>query len=143
MFSIPKILQHASLRKIGKCLIKVLGSIFFNSGDILVYILCFFKPLVQSIKEKRQNEKSTKQEQQEYSCLREKIQRLEQRKNQYEKQVKSLREEISWSRDYLSLSTQGKDVTYLEQSKQKLEKNWNLTLEQDDDCNDSDDQPSE
>ena len=106
-----------------------------------IYIFCFctyfFKPLLDSINKKHQKEAIDKKQfnisKQEYETLLEDIQLVKQDKKKYQKQVKTLRQEISWSRDRLLLEKWGKDGTSLDEYRKKLEDEWNQVLDDEDD----------
>ncbi len=106
-----------------------------------IYTFCFctyfFKPLIDSISQKRQKNKIENKQfmksKKEYDTLLEDIILLKQNKKKYQQQVKILRQEISWSNDRLKIAEWGKDVTPLDEYRKKLEEDWNRALEDEDD----------
>lgn len=129
-----KIFQQLKLRR------ESIQFIVDISITIFCFLICFFKPLRQSIIQKIQKRSILNRQlfelQQEYDILQEKMKCLKQSKKKHQQQVKTLRQEISWSTDFLTLSKQGEDVTYLEEYRRKLEAEWNRCMEEDSDAED-------
>ena len=121
--------------------IQFVAPIIYYVIDIGFYIFCFgiyfFKPLVDSINQKRKKEIIAYEQftkiKKEYETLLEDIELLKQSKKKYQQQVKILRQEIRWSNDRLKLAEWGKDVTPLDEYRKKLEDDWNRALEDEDD----------
>ncbi len=101
-------------------------SLILISWDIFIFLYCFisifFKPLTESLKNKRYKFKSIKDE----------VKVLEKKKMTLMKKVKNLREEVAWSRDYLYLTEKCQDTKYLDEYRLKIEKNWDLAMEDED-----------
>ena len=121
--------------------IQFVAPIIYYVIDIGFYIFCFsiyfFKPLVDSINQKRKKDTLAYEQftkiKKEYDILLEDIQLLKKSKKNYQQQIKTLRQEISWSNDRLKLAEWGKDVTPLYEYRKKLEEEWNRALEDEDD----------
>ena len=123
-----------------KC-VQLVVPILYYLIDFSLYTFCFclyfFKPLADSISQKRQKQKiinaNLAKYQKEYTNLKEQIERLKLVKQYYQKEVKILKQMKSWYLDYETLSKWGKDVTPLEEYRRKVEDDWNRALEEDDD----------
>ena len=106
------------------------------------FCICFVKPLVDSISQKKDKQEiinaNLTEYQREYNNLKEEIERLKMVKQYYQKEVKILKQMKSWHLDYETLSKWGKDVTPLEEYQKKLEEEWNRAM-QDEDDSDKDD----
>ena len=126
--------------------IQFVAPIIYSVINITIYIFCFciyfFKPLVDSISQKRQNQQITNANlaecQNEYTNLKEQIERLKLVKQYYQKEVKILKQMKSWHLDYETLSKWGKDVTPLDKYRRECEDEWNQAM-QDEDDSDKDD----
>ena len=121
--------------------IRFVAPIICHLVDIGIYTFCFctyfFKPLVDSISQKRHKQQiinaNLTEYQKEYSNLKEQIERLKLVKQYYQKEVKILKQMKSWHLDYETLSKWGKDVTPLDEYRKKLEEEWNRAMQDDDD----------
>ena len=137
---ISQILQECN--KFVQLVIPILYSVI----DISIYTFCFciyfFKPLVDSISQKRHKQQirnaNLTEGQKEYINLKEEIERLKLVKQYYQKEVKILKQMKSWHLDYLTLSKWDKDVTPLDEYRRKFEDDWNRAM-QDEDDSDKDD----
>ena len=109
--------------------------------DFGIYTFCFciyfFRPLVDSISQKRDKQEiinaNLTEYQKEYSNLKEQIERLKLVKQYYQKEVKILKQMKSWHLDYETLSKWGKDVTPLDEYRRKVEDEWNRAMQDEDD----------
>ena len=115
--------------------------ILYSLIDSGLYTFCFciyfFKPLADSISQKRHKQEirnaNLDKYQKESMNLKEQIERLKLVKQYYQKEVKILKQMKSWHLDYETLSKWGKDVTPLDEYRRKVEEEWNRALEEDDD----------
>ena len=120
--------------------------ILYSLIDISIYTfcfcICFVKPLIDSISQKKDKQQirnaNLTEYEKEYMNLKEQIGRLKLVKQYYQKEVKILKQMKSWHLDYETLSKWGKDVTPLEEYQKKLEEEWNRAM-QDEDDSDKDD----
>ena len=136
-------MKHIVSQILSECnkFVRLIIPILYSLVDISIYTFCFctyfFKPLIDSISQKRQKNKIENKQfmksKQEYDTLLDNIQLLKQSKKKYQQQVKILKQEISWSNDRLKLAEWGKDVTPLDEYRKKLEEDWNRALEDEDD----------
>ena len=133
------------LYECNKC-VQLVVPILYSLTDIAIYTFCFciyfFKPLVDSISQKRHKQQIINANLAEYQkeCinLKEQIESLKLVKQYYQKEVKILKQMKSWHLDYLTLVEWGKDVTPLDEYQKKLEDEWNRAM-QDEDDSDKDD----
>ena len=115
--------------------------ILYSLIDFGLYIFCFciyfFKPLVDSISQKRHKQKiinaNLTEYQKEYMNLKDQIERLRLVKQYYQEEVKILKQMKSWHLDYETLSKWGKDVTPLDEYRRKVEDDWNRAMQDEDD----------
>ncbi len=129
--------QSKSFNKFIQFVVPIINNLSNIAFYTFCFAICFVKPLVDSIRHKRQKEaidnKQLKKLKKEYDTLLEDIQLLKQSKKNYQQQVKILRQEISWSNDRLTLAEWGKDVTPLDEYRNKLEEEWNRAIQDEDD----------
>ena len=128
------------LHECNKC-VQLVVPILYSLIDISIYTFCFctyfFKPLVDSISQKRDKQERINANlaecQNEYTNLKEQIERLRLVKQYYQQEVKILKQMKSWHLDYETLSKWGKDRTPLDEYRRKFEDEWNRALEDEDD----------
>ena len=121
--------------------VQLVVPILYYLIDFGLYTFCFclyfFKPLADSINQKRQKQKirnaNLAKYQKESMNLKEQIERLKLVKQYYQKEVKILKQMKSWHLDYQKLSEWGKDVAPLDEYRQKLEDEWNQAMQDEDD----------
>lgn len=119
--------------------VQLVVPILYSLIDISIYTfcfcLCFVKPLINSIGQKKGKQEiinaNLTEYQKEYSNLKEQIERLKLVKQYYQKEVKILKQMKSWHLDYETLSKWGKDVTPLDEYRRQVEEEWNRALEED------------
>lgn len=133
------------LHECNKC-VQLVVPILYSLTDIAIYTFCFctyfFKPLVDSISQKRSKQQiinaNLTEYQKESMNLKEQIERLRLVKQYYQEEVKILKQMKSWHLDYETLSKWGKDVTLLDEYRQEVEDEWNRAMQDEDDLDPED-----
>ena len=133
------------LHECNKC-VQLVVPILYSLTDIVIYTFCFctyfFKPLVDSISQKRYKQQSLNANLTEYQKesmnLKEQIERLRLVKQYYQEEVKILKQMKSWHLDYQKLSEWGKDVAPLDEYRRKVEDDWNRAMQDEDDLDPED-----
>ena len=133
------------LHECNKC-VQLVVPILYSLIDISIYTFCFciyfFKPLVDSISQKRDKQErinaNLTEYQKESMNLKEQIERLRLVKQYYQEEVKILKQMKSWHLDYETLSKWGKDVTLLDEYRQEVEDEWNRAMQDEDDLDPED-----
>ena len=128
------------LHECNKC-VQLVVPILYSLTDIVIYTFCFctyfFKPLVDSISQKRYKQQSLNANLTEYQKesmnLKEQIERLRLVKQYYQEEVKILKQMKSWHLDYETLSKWGKDVTPLDKYRREYEDEWNSAMQDEED----------
>lgn len=149
MFIIPKNFYQTSLREKAQYLLFSSYFLLFVIGyitlDIIYKIWDLIKNVLDEFDPKKINTMNSQLSQlkKQKRTLKNQIQLLEKNKEQRIQHLKQLRMQISLERDYILLSNQNKDTSYLEDYRTQLDKNWNLYIEEDKDKSDEDKDRSE
>ena len=143
MFIIPKDFDNATVWEQLEYALKLFCSLIYVIGGLAIKMIRFFSEILMSnirsgeTSKPYQPEDSTQgallplrknpssrdliQEQQTLSQINKKIEGLKQEEQKLTQQLKNLKIQIGWSMDYIQLSKEGKDTSYLDKFREKLE----------------------